>query len=70
MGSGPSLPQGRERGIERVWVEELKRPLYEGNAKTLLQRLQKMLNQVPMRGPGTKGRRKALKTRSATWSRA
>ena len=45
----------------KAWVEELKGLVYEGRAATLVRRLQKLLKQVPMRGPGTKGRRQALK---------
>jgi hypothetical protein len=42
------------------FVDELKALLYE-NAKTLVERLQTMLEQVPSNGPGTKGRRTKLK---------
>ena len=41
-------------------VEELKGSVYQGRAATLVKRLQ-TLKQVPMHGPGTKGRRQALK---------
>ena len=44
------------------YVEELKTLLYEGKAETLLERLQTLLSQVPRNGPGTKGRRKTLKS--------
>jgi uncharacterized protein (DUF2147 family) len=44
------------------FVDELKTLLYEGKAKTLVKRLQKMLQQVSQNGPGTKGKRKALKS--------
>jgi hypothetical protein len=44
------------------FVDELKTLLYEGQAKTLVNRLQKMLRQVPRNGPGTKTRRKTLKS--------
>jgi hypothetical protein len=44
----------------KAWVEELKELVYQGRAATLVKRLQTMLKQVPMHGPGTKGRRLAL----------
>jgi hypothetical protein len=44
------------------FVDELKAPLYEGKAETLVAGLQEMLRHVPSNGPGTKGRRKTLKT--------
>ncbi len=44
------------------FVDELKALLYEGKAKTLVKRLQKLLRQVPQNGPGTKGRRKTLQS--------
>jgi hypothetical protein len=44
----------------KAWVEELKTLLYGGQAATLVERLQRWLRQVPLHGPGTKGRRKAL----------
>jgi hypothetical protein len=44
------------------FVDDLKTLLYVGKAKTLVKRLQKMLRQVPQNGPGTKGRRKTLKS--------
>jgi hypothetical protein len=43
-----------------TWVEELKELVYGGHTKTLLHRLRELRDQVPLRGPGTKGRRKAL----------
>jgi hypothetical protein len=43
-----------------TWVEELKDLVYGGNIKTLLARLRELRDKVPPRGPGTKGRRKAL----------
>lgn len=43
------------------FVDELKGLLYEKTAEELVQRLQKMLQQVPHNGPGTKGRREILK---------
>jgi hypothetical protein len=43
-------------------VDELKMLLYEQSAETLVERLQKMLRQVPHNGPGTKGRRQTLKS--------
>ena len=45
----------------KAWVEELKELVYQGRAETLVKRLQTLLKQVPMHGPGTKGRRQALK---------
>jgi hypothetical protein len=42
------------------WVAELKTLLYGGAAATLVKRLDDWLGQVPMHGPGTKGRRTAL----------
>jgi hypothetical protein len=44
-----------------AWVEELKALVYHGRAATLVRQLQRLLKQVPMHGPGTKGRRQALK---------
>ncbi len=44
----------------RAWVEELKTLLYAGKAAQLVERLRGWLRQVPLHGPGTKGRRKAL----------
>jgi hypothetical protein len=44
----------------KAWVEELKTLLYGGQAAALVERLQRWLRQVPLHGPGTKGRRKAL----------
>jgi Uncharacterised protein family (UPF0236) len=41
-------------------VDELKALLYEKTAKTLVKRLQKLWQQVPQHGPGTKGRRQVL----------
>ena len=43
-----------------AWVEELKTLVYAGKTKKLLKRLEKLLEQEPMHGPGTKGRRQAL----------
>jgi Uncharacterised protein family (UPF0236) len=43
-----------------AWVEELKELVYGGKIKTLLRRLRFLRSQVPLRGPGTKGRRSAL----------
>ena len=45
-----------------AWVEELKELVYEGQAKKLVRRLRKLLREEPKNGPGTKARRKALKT--------
>jgi hypothetical protein len=46
----------------KAWVEKLKALLYEGRARTIVKRLQKMLRDTATRGPGTKSRRKALKS--------
>jgi len=46
----------------KAWVEELKTLVYAGQAKELVERLEKMLAAVPKNGPGTKGRREALAT--------
>jgi hypothetical protein len=43
-----------------AWVEEFKELVYGGRTKTLLKRLRLLRDQVPTRGPGTKGRRRAL----------
>ena len=45
-----------------AWVEELKTLLYAGQATELLERLEQMQRQVSVHGPGTKGRREALRT--------
>jgi hypothetical protein len=44
------------------WVDDLKALLYVGKIKTLIQRLQQWLRETPNHGPGTKGRRQALKS--------
>jgi hypothetical protein len=44
----------------KAWVEDLKTLVYAGQAKELVERLEKLLRDVPQNGPGTKGRRKAL----------
>jgi hypothetical protein len=44
----------------KAWVEDIKMLVYAGQAKELVERLEKMLREVPKNGPGTKGRRKAL----------
>lgn len=44
------------------WVEELKTLLYGGKVAELVERLRELLRQEPLHGPGTKGRRKALRT--------
>src|SRR5580704_17366858 len=44
----------------KAWVEELKTLLYGGQAAALVERLRRWRRQVPLHGPGTKGRRKAL----------
>jgi hypothetical protein len=53
-----------KEGTEELaqWVEELKTLLYGGKAAELVERLQELLRQVPLHGPGTKARRKALRT--------
>jgi hypothetical protein len=43
-----------------AWVEELKELVYGGHTKTLLKHLRRLRSEVPTRGPGTKGRRRAL----------
>jgi len=44
-----------------AWVEQLKALLYGGRAAELVERLRGYQRQVPAHGPGTKGRRQALK---------
>jgi hypothetical protein len=44
----------------KAWVEELKTLVYAGQAKELIERLEKLLRETPKNGPGTKGRRTAL----------
>jgi hypothetical protein len=44
----------------KAWVEELKTLVYAGQANELIERLEKLLHQVPKNGPGTKGQRTAL----------
>jgi hypothetical protein len=44
------------------FVDELKALLYEKPTRELLQRLQQLLQQVPSHGPGTRARRKTLKS--------
>jgi hypothetical protein len=44
----------------QAWVEDLKALVYAGQAKELVERLDKLLREMPKHGPGTKGRRKAL----------
>lgn len=46
----------------KAWVEELKALVYAGKARKLVKRLEKLLEQVSLHGPGTKGRREALTT--------
>lgn len=43
-----------------AWVEDLKDLVYGGQTMTLLKRLRWLRSQVPPRGPGTRGRRRAL----------
>jgi Uncharacterised protein family (UPF0236) len=43
-----------------AWVEDLKELVYDGKTKTLLRHLRLLQSQGPTRGPGTKGRRRAL----------
>src|SRR5450631_3773096 len=44
------------------WVTELKTLVYGGKVRTLLKRLKVLLHDEPKHGPGTKGRRKALRS--------
>jgi hypothetical protein len=44
-----------------AWVGKLKELLYAGRARVLVKRLRKILRDVACRGPGTKGRREALR---------
>ncbi|HMB03371.1 MAG TPA: hypothetical protein VKP69_06475, partial [Isosphaeraceae bacterium] len=44
------------------WVEELEDLLYKGHVRTLLRRLEQEFRGVSRRGPGTKEKRKTLKT--------
>jgi hypothetical protein len=44
-----------------AWVEDLKELIYQGHAAKLVERLKTLFKQVPMHGPGTKGRREALR---------
>jgi hypothetical protein len=44
-----------------AWVEEKKALLYGGRAAELVERLRDYQRQVPVHGPGTKGRRQGLK---------
>jgi len=44
----------------KAQVEEWKELVYAGRAGELLERLKKLLGQVPTHGPGTKGKRKSL----------
>ena len=44
----------------KAWVEELKTLVYAGQAKELVERLEKKLRETPKHGPGTKDRRQAL----------
>ena len=51
----------REGSAElKAWVEDLKTLVYAGQAKELVEHLEKLLRAVPKNGPGTMGRRKAL----------
>jgi len=43
------------------WVEKFKVLVYGGKVKTLLKRLQELLQREPKNGPGTKGRRQTLR---------
>jgi hypothetical protein len=45
----------------QAWVEDLKALLYAGQAAALVEGLRECWQQVPMHGPGTKGRREALR---------
>jgi hypothetical protein len=44
----------------KAWVEDLKTLVYAGQAKELVEQLEKMLRETSKNGPGTKGRRTAL----------
>jgi len=44
------------------WVTELKRLVYGGKVRTLLKRLKELLHDESKHGPGTKGRRNALRS--------
>jgi Uncharacterised protein family (UPF0236) len=44
----------------KAWVENLKTLVYAGQAKELVERLEKLQRETPRNGPGTKGRRTAL----------
>jgi hypothetical protein len=55
-------------GLE-AFVDELKVLLYAGKAETLVQRLRKLLQEVPPNGPGTKAKRKTLKSNIGYMSR-
>jgi hypothetical protein len=52
-----------DEGSEELqqWVAKLKKLVYGGKAKLLVKRLKKLLRREPKNGPGTKGRRQALK---------
>ncbi|MBV9121269.1 MAG: UPF0236 family protein [Chloroflexi bacterium] len=43
-----------------TWVEGFKELVYGGHTRTLLERLRRLRIEVPLRGPGTKARRRAL----------
>jgi hypothetical protein len=45
-----------------AWVEELKALLYTGKVAELVERQQSWLREVPLHGPGTKGRRAGLQS--------
>lgn len=44
----------------KTWVEDMKTLVYAGRAAELVERLRGYLQQVPLHGPGTKGRRHTL----------
>ena len=46
----------------KAWVEEMKELVYSGKVAELVADLKSLLLQQPTRGPGTKGRRKALES--------
>jgi len=52
-------PEGSE--ALAAWVDKLKALLYAGRVRTLLRRLRQMRRDTARRGPGTKGRREALR---------
>jgi hypothetical protein len=60
-------PEGSE-ALE-AFVDDLKALVYAGKPEALLERLKSLLEQVPLNGPGTKGRRAVLKSQIGYVSR-